>query len=166
MAGLNKVCLIGQLGRDPEVRNLNNGGKVVNFSMATSESWRDKATGERKDKTEWHNIVIFNEKLGEVAERFLKKGSARSISKARCRPGNSPTRTAISAKAQRSCYSASAAKLTLLDSRKDGERTSEAPARGKQPFGGRPEHRSQAPTCGSSAWLTLERLDDDMEDPF
>jgi single-strand DNA-binding protein len=108
MAGLNKVCLIGQLGRDPEVRNLNNGGRVVNFSMATSESWRDKATGERKDKTEWHNIVIFNEKLGEVAERFLKKGQ-KSISKARCRPGNSPTRTATSVKAQRWSSSAFAA---------------------------------------------------------
>jgi single-strand DNA-binding protein len=76
MAGsVNKVILIGNLGRDPEVRSINNGGKVVNLSIATSETWRDKNSGERQEKTEWHRVVIFNEKLGEVAERFLKKGS-------------------------------------------------------------------------------------------
>lgn len=76
MAGsLNKVMLIGNLGKDPEVRNLPNGGKVVNFSIATSESWKDKQTGERKEKTEWHNIVIFGEGLVKVAETYLKKGS-------------------------------------------------------------------------------------------
>jgi single-strand DNA-binding protein len=76
MAGsVNKVILIGNLGRDPEVRTMNNGGKVVNLSVATSETWRDKNSGERQEKTEWHRVVIFNEKLGEVAERFLKKGS-------------------------------------------------------------------------------------------
>jgi single-strand DNA-binding protein len=76
MAGsVNKVILIGNLGRDPEVRSMNNGGKVVNLSIATSETWRDKNSGERQEKTEWHRVVIFNEKLGEVAERFLKKGS-------------------------------------------------------------------------------------------
>jgi single-strand DNA-binding protein len=76
MAGsVNKVILIGNLGRDPEVRSMNNGGKVVNLSVATSETWRDKNSGERQEKTEWHRVVIFNEKLGEVAERFLKKGS-------------------------------------------------------------------------------------------
>lgn len=75
MASVNKVILIGNLGRDPEVRTMNNGGKVVNLSVATSETWRDKNSGERQEKTEWHRVVIFNEKLGEVAERFLKKGS-------------------------------------------------------------------------------------------
>ena len=76
MAGsVNKVILIGNLGRDPETRRTGAGDPVVNFSIATTESWRDKATGERKDRTEWHNIVIFNENLGRVAEQYCKKGS-------------------------------------------------------------------------------------------
>ena len=76
MAGsVNKVILIGNLGRDPEVRRLTSGDPVVNLSIATSESWRDKASGERKEKTEWHRVVIFNENLAKVAEQYLKKGS-------------------------------------------------------------------------------------------
>lgn len=76
MAGsVNKVILIGNLGKDPEVRTMQNGGKVVNLSIATSETWRDKNSGERQEKTEWHRVVIFNEKLGEVAEKYLKKGA-------------------------------------------------------------------------------------------
>jgi len=76
MAGsVNKVILVGNLGRDPEVRRLNNGEPVVNLRLATSESWKDKATGERKEKTEWHSVVIFNENLARVAEQYLKKGS-------------------------------------------------------------------------------------------
>ena len=76
MAGsVNKVILIGNLGKDPEVRTLQNGGKVANLSLATSESWRDKASGERKEKTEWHRVVIFNDRLAEVAEKYLRKGS-------------------------------------------------------------------------------------------
>jgi single-strand DNA-binding protein len=76
MAGsVNKVILVGNLGRDPEVRTFQNGGKVCNLSIATSESWRDKATGERKERTEWHRVAIFNERLAEVAEKYLKKGA-------------------------------------------------------------------------------------------
>ncbi len=76
MAGsVNKVILIGNLGRDPEARTMQSGGKVVSFSIATSESWNDKGSGERKEKTQWHRIAIFNEKLGEIAEKYLKKGS-------------------------------------------------------------------------------------------
>lgn len=76
MAGsVNKVILIGNLGRDPEVRSFQNGGKVVNLRIATSESWRDKATGERKERTEWHSVAIFSEPLGRIAEQYLKKGS-------------------------------------------------------------------------------------------
>lgn len=75
MAGsLNKVILIGNLGKDPEVRKLQSGDSVVNFAIATSESWRDKNSGERKEKTEWHNIVVFNEGIAKVAEQYLKKG--------------------------------------------------------------------------------------------
>ena len=76
MAGsVNKVVLIGNLGRDPEVRRLSSGDPVVNLSVATSESWRDKASGERKERTEWHRVVIFNENLAKVAEQYLHKGS-------------------------------------------------------------------------------------------
>jgi single-strand DNA-binding protein len=72
---VNKVILVGNLGRDPEVRRMNSGDAVVSFSLATTESWRDKASGERKDRTEWHNVVIFNENLGKIAEQYCKKGS-------------------------------------------------------------------------------------------
>ncbi|MBI2256863.1 MAG: single-stranded DNA-binding protein [Proteobacteria bacterium] len=76
MAGsVNKVILIGNLGRDPEIRSTQDGTKVANLSIATSENWRDKNSGERREKTEWHRVVIFNERLVDVAERFLKKGS-------------------------------------------------------------------------------------------
>ena len=76
MAGsVNKVILVGNLGADPEVRRLNSGDPVVNMRIATSESWRDKQSGERREKTEWHNVVIFNENLARVAEQYLKKGS-------------------------------------------------------------------------------------------
>ncbi len=76
MAGsVNKVILVGNLGKDPEVRRMQNGNPVVNLSVATSENWRDKATGERKEKTEWHRVVIFSEGLAKVAEQYLKKGS-------------------------------------------------------------------------------------------
>jgi single-strand DNA-binding protein len=76
MAGsVNKVILVGNLGRDPEVRSFQNGGKVVNLRIATSENWRDKASGERKEKTEWHSVAIFNENIARVAEQYLKKGS-------------------------------------------------------------------------------------------
>lgn len=76
MAGsVNKVILVGNLGRDPEVRHLPDGRPVVNLSVATSETWRDRNSGERQERTEWHRIVIFNERLAEVAQKFLKKGS-------------------------------------------------------------------------------------------
>ncbi|MCO5066108.1 MAG: single-stranded DNA-binding protein [Rhizobiaceae bacterium] len=75
MAGsVNKVILVGNLGADPEIRRLNSGDPVVNLRIATSESWRDKNSGERRDKTEWHNVVIFNDNLAKVAEQYLKKG--------------------------------------------------------------------------------------------
>jgi single-strand DNA-binding protein len=76
MAGsVNKVILVGNLGRDPEVRTLNSGSKVVNLRLATSETWRDKTSGERQERTEWHSVVIYNENLAKIAEQYLKKGS-------------------------------------------------------------------------------------------
>ena len=77
MAGsVNKVILVGNLGADPEARSFSNGGEVVQLSVATSENWTDKASGEKKEKTEWHRVVIFNENLGRVAKQYLRKGSS------------------------------------------------------------------------------------------
>ena len=76
MAGsVNKVILVGNLGKDPEIRTLNSGDRVANLSLATSETWRDRTSGERKERTEWHRVVIFNDNLVKVAEQYLKKGS-------------------------------------------------------------------------------------------
>lgn len=75
MAGLNKVMLIGHLGADPDIRRTHSGADVVSFRIATSESWKDKNTGERKEKTEWHSIVVFNENLARICAEYLKKGS-------------------------------------------------------------------------------------------
>ncbi len=75
MAGsVNKVILVGNLGKDPEVRNAQNGTKIVNFTLATSESWNDKGSGERREKTEWHRVVVFNERIADVVERYCRKG--------------------------------------------------------------------------------------------
>lgn len=77
MAGsVNKVILVGNLGRDPEIRSMQDGGKIVQLSVATSESWRDRNSGERRERTEWHRVVIFNENLAKVAEQYLRKGSS------------------------------------------------------------------------------------------
>lgn len=76
MAGsLNKVTLIGNLGKDPEIRFMPDGSRVASFSLATSETWKDKTTGERKDRTEWHRIAVFNEKLAEIVEKYVRKGT-------------------------------------------------------------------------------------------
>lgn len=75
MAGVNKVILVGRLGKDPQTKTFPSGGSIVEFSLATSETWRDKQSGERKEKTEWHNIVIRNENIGRIASQYLRKGS-------------------------------------------------------------------------------------------
>ncbi len=74
-SSINKAIIVGNLGKDPEVRQTQEGMKIVNFSVATTESWKDKATGEKRDRTEWHRVVIFSNGLGEIAERYLNKGS-------------------------------------------------------------------------------------------
>jgi single-strand DNA-binding protein len=74
-SSVNKVILVGNLGKDPKVSNLNSGDRVVNFTLATSDSWKDKNTGERKERTEWHNIVVYNEGIGRIVEQYCKKGS-------------------------------------------------------------------------------------------
>ena len=102
MAGsVNKVILVGNLGRDPEVRSMQDGRSMVNMSVATSDTWRDRQTGERKERTEWHRVVIFNEKLAEVAQKYVRKG-CRSMSRDSSRRANGPTRAARSATRPRS----------------------------------------------------------------
>jgi single-strand DNA-binding protein len=73
---LNKACILGNVGKDPEIRHTGDGKPIVNLSIATSESWRDKASGERKEKTEWHRVVIFNENIAKIAEQYIRKGSS------------------------------------------------------------------------------------------
>jgi len=120
MAGsVNKVILVGNLGREPEARAMQNGGKVVTFSLATNESWRDKATNERRDKTEWHRVVIFNQNLGDIAEKYLQKGSKVYLE------GQLQSRKYTDQSGQEKyttevVLQAFGSTLTLLDSRRDG----------------------------------------------
>jgi single-strand DNA-binding protein len=129
MAGsVNKVILVGNLGKDPEIRRTQDGRPIANLSIATSETWRDKATGERKEKTEWHRVVIFNEGLGKTAERYLEKGAKVFLE------GKLTTRKwqdqsgadRYSTEIHLTPYNGV---LTFLDSRRDGARPSGCPQR-------------------------------------
>ena len=142
MAGsVNKVILVGNLGRDPEVRRLTSGDPVVNLSVATSESWRDKASGERKERTEWHRVVIFNENLAKVAEQYLRKGSkvfiegALQTRKYTDKDGAEKYTTEIVLQKYRG-------ELTMLDGRGDSDR-SERPAMAGASEGGRSFERAE-----------------------
>jgi single-strand DNA-binding protein len=119
---VNKVILIGNLGRDPEVRRMNSGDPVVSFSLATTESWRDKATGERKDRTEWHNIVIFNENLGKIAEQYCRKG-AKVYLEGQLQTREYTDRDGNQRKTTEVVLQRFRGELTLLDSRGRGEST-------------------------------------------
>ena len=119
MAGsVNKVILVGNLGKDPEIRTFQNGGKVCNFSIATSETWKDRNSGERQERTQWHNIAIFSEPISNVAEQYLKKGSKIYVEgqletrKWQDQTGNDRYSTEVVIRP----YSGS---LTMLDSRSD-----------------------------------------------
>ncbi len=121
MAGsVNKVILVGNLGRDPEIRSLQDGNKVANLSLATSETWRDRNSGERRERTEWHRVVIFDEKLCEVAEKYLRKGSKIYIEgqiqtrKWQDQSGHDKYTTEVVLNRFRGA-------LTMLDSRRDAE---------------------------------------------
>jgi single-strand DNA-binding protein len=157
---VNKVILIGRLGRDPEGRSLQTGGRVVTFSLATDESWRDKATGERKQRTEWHNIVVFNEGLGKIAEQYLKKGARCYLEGTMCtreytdKDGNQRKATEVVLKAFRG-------ELTLLES-------SQKPAPDPEGYGSTSTRdysiaRDPAPPSGGG-YSGSSGLDDDI--PF
>ncbi|MFM8702218.1 MAG: single-stranded DNA-binding protein [Hyphomicrobiales bacterium] len=130
---LNKVILIGNVGRDPEVRRMNSGEAVVNFSLATSESWRDKSTGERKDRTEWHNIVIFNEALAKVAEQYIRKGSKIFI-EGQLQTRKFMDKTGVERQTTEVVLQRYRGELTLLDARSSGSEAGESV--GSVSFGG------------------------------
>ncbi len=160
---VNKVILIGNVGRDPEVRRSANGDAIVSFSVATSETWRDKASGERKEKTEWHNVTIFNEQLGKIAEQYVKKGTKIYLEgqlqtrEYTDKEGNQRKATDVVLQRYRG-------ELTLLDSR--------GGAQGGESFAGGGERQSFARSSGggdtrpapAGAGRTSAAIDDDI--PF
>lgn len=159
---LNKVMLIGRLGKDPEVRRMNNGNQVVSFSLATSESWRDKQTGERREKTEWHNVVIFNENIGKIAEQYCKKGSQIYLE------GSLTTRKWEKDGQDR--YSTEIVlqnfngTLKLLGDKRDGDGGSRGDDRGDDRGGGRDDRRSDPKPSSSKPSGGGADIDDDI--PF
>jgi single-strand DNA-binding protein len=166
MAGsVNKVILIGNLGRDPEARTMQNGGKVVSFSIATSESWNDKASGERKEKTQWHKIVIFNERLGEVAEKYLRKGAkvyiegALESRKYTDKDGQERETTEVVLQRFRG-------ELTMLDGRGEGGGASEGGGGGYQQRERAPAAAKPAGGARAPSWEPPRGGDLDDEIPF
>lgn len=140
MAGsVNKCIIIGNLGRDPEVRTFNNGGKVCNLRIATSENWKDKESGERKERSEWHSVAIFSEPLARIAEQYLRKGSKVYIEgqletrKWQDQSGQDRYSTEIVLRPYKG-------ELTLLDSRSDGGQQGNSQQSGGYGQGGRPGH--------------------------
>lgn len=156
MAGsINKVILVGNLGADPKVSNTQSGSKIVNLSVATTDTWKDKLSGERKDRTEWHRVVIFNSQLADIAERYLRKGSKVYIE------GQLQTRkwednTGVERYTTEVVLQNFSGNLTLLDSRGDG-----APAGGNDVFSG---SSSSGGWDASPAAAPAADLDDDI--PF
>jgi single-strand DNA-binding protein len=169
MAGsVNKVILVGNLGRDPEIRSAQDGSKIANLSIATSENWKDKTSGERRDKTEWHRVVIFNDRLVDVAEKFLRKGAKVYLE------GQLQTRKWTDQSGQEK-YSTEVVlqryrgELTMLDGRSEGGNASYAggyddqehmPAAASASSGG---GRGMAPAAGGSTNFGAD-LDDEI--PF
>lgn len=162
MAGsVNKVIIIGNLGRDPEVRSFQNGGRVCNLRIATSETWKDKTSGERKERTEWHSIAIFNENLVGIAERYLKKGSKVYIEgqletrKYTDKDGNERYSTEVVLRPYRG-------ELTLLDSRGGGGSGGMGDGGGGFDEGG--DVGGPAPSRGGASRAKKGDMDDDI--PF
>jgi single-strand DNA-binding protein len=169
MAGVNKVILVGNLGQDPQSRSFQNGGKVVELRIATSETWKDRTTGERKEKTEWHRVVIFNERLADVAERFLRKGrkvyleGALETRKYTDQSGQEKYITEVVLKNFRG-------ELTLLDSARGEEGGDSAGGGGgyreRTPAAARPAASAGARSGGSPSWDAPKGGDLDDEIPF
>jgi single-strand DNA-binding protein len=176
MAGsVNKVILVGNLGRDPEIRNTQDGSKIVNLALATSETWNDRQSGERKEKTEWHRVVIFNDRVADVAEKYLKKGAKIYVE------GSLQTRKWTDQSGQ-DRYSTEVVigrfngQLTMLDGRSGGE-SGYAGGMAEPPMGGSAPVRERAPAAarpaasarsggGSPSWDAPRGGDLDDEIPF
>ena len=179
MAGsVNKVILVGNLGRDPEVRNTQDGSKIVNLALATSETWNDKASGERKERTEWHRVVIFNDRVADVAERFLKKGAKIYVE------GSLQTRKWTDQGGQER-YTTEIVigrfngQLTMLDGRAGGDSGGyagggmsepamggSAPTRERAPAAARPTPAARGAAGGAPSWDAPRGGDLDDEIPF
>src|SRR5271168_695502 len=151
MAGsVNKVILVGNLGRDPEIRSMQDGNRVANLAVATSESWRDRVSGERKERTEWHRVVIFNERLAEIAEKYLKKGAKVYVE------GSLQTRKWTDQGGQER-YSTEVVigrfngQLTMLDGRAGGDSGGYAGGMAEPPMGGGAPARERAPAAARPA---------------
>ena len=168
---VNKVILVGNLGRDPEVRRTGAGDPVVSFSVATTESWRDKASGERKDRTEWHNVVIFNENLGKIAEQYLKKG-AKVYLEGQLQTREYTDKDGNQRKVTEVVLQRFRGELTLLDSRGGGrEGGEERGSYGQASSGGSSfgrsspmERRPAAAPAGGGGGRMADPIDDDI--PF
>ena len=158
---VNKVILVGNVGRDPEVRRMNSGEAVVNFSLATSESWRDKASGERKDRTEWHNIVIFNENLAKIAEQYIRKGSKIYI-EGQLQTRKFTDKTGVERQTTEIVLQRYRGELTLLDGRSGGGESSETA--GSVSYGGGDYGRAAPAAAPSGRSAGTRDIDDDI--PF
>jgi single-strand DNA-binding protein len=140
MAGsVNKVILIGNLGKDPKVSQLNSGDRVVNFTLATSDTWKDKNTGERKERTEWHNVVVFNENIGKIVEQYCKKGTKVYL-EGQIQSRKYTDQSGVEKYITEIVLQRFRGELTLLDSRNAGE--------SRETFGGGEE---RAPSFGRSS---------------
>ena len=169
MAGsINKVILVGNLGRDPEMRSTQDGSRIATFSLATSETWRDRVSGERKERTEWHRVVIFNERLAEIAEKYLRKGSKIYLE------GSLQTRKWTDQGGQER-YTTEVVlarfrgELTMLDGAGGGRGSGPALDAGEDDFGGYSDEPRATPIMPARGGpprgrTTREELDDDL--PF
>jgi len=164
MAGsVNKVILVGNLGRDPEIRSTQDGMRIANLNLATSESWRDKMSGERKEKTEWHRVVIFNERLTELAEKYLRKGSKVYVE------GQLQTRkwtdnAGVEKYSTEVVLTRFKGELTMLDGARDGARSSGAGDPGYDEGYGDPAPRAAASAGAAPRGRANNDLDDEI--PF
>lgn len=162
MAGsVNKVILVGNLGKDPEIRTLNNGDRVVNLSLATSESWRDKASGEKKEKTEWHRVVAFNENIVKVAENYLRKGSTVYIEGA-LQTRKWTDNSGVEKYSTEIVIGKFKGELTLLGGRTDGDSSNQGGGNSGGYGGGQRQERGG--NGGTSGWEPPDDISDDI--PF
>lgn len=166
MAGsVNKVILVGNVGKDPEVRSGQDGSKIVNFSLATSETWNDRASGERKERTEWHRVVVFNDRIGDVVEKYVRKGSkvyvegALQTRKWTDQSGQEKYTTEV-------VISRFRGELTLLDSRNSGAGGDDAGGGGYQPRERAAPAAKQAAGGGGRPSWDAPKGDLDDEIPF